>query len=194
MTSLVACRHQRNVTWNVPIHCRGAVQTQRGNVPSFRIVLSRTGDDHDHEINRLSPAHIFIDEPTCLSRYRQHCTATLSISRSLRVSVTMISARVLPRSVSRVASSSSRFLSTSIEVEHGRGQWKTYGDVSNYTPGKYQIKTFNKVSPLGLARFPGDKYEIRAESEEARNAHAILMRSYKLKEEDVPHTVRAIAR
>jgi D-3-phosphoglycerate dehydrogenase len=81
-----------------------------------------------------------------------------------------------------------------IEVEHGRGQWKTYGDVSNYTPGKYQIKTFNKISPLGLARFPTDKYEIRTDKQEARNAHAIMMRSHKLQENEVPHTVRAIAR
>lgn len=87
-----------------------------------------------------------------------------------------------------------RWMSSSIEIEHGRGQWKTYGDVSNYTPGKFQIKTFNKISPLGLARFPSENYEIRTESQEARNAHAIMMRSYKLKEEDVPHTVRAIAR
>ena len=81
-----------------------------------------------------------------------------------------------------------------VEVEHGRGQWKTYGDISNYNQGKYQIKTFNKISPLGLSRFPSAEYDVRLDGAEAANAHAILLRSHKLKEEDVPNTVRAIAR
>ena len=81
-----------------------------------------------------------------------------------------------------------------VEVEHGRGQWKTYGDISNYNPGKWQIKCFNKISPLGLARFKADEYDIRPDGQPAANAHAILLRSHKLKEEDVPKTVRAIAR
>ena len=81
-----------------------------------------------------------------------------------------------------------------VNVEHGRGEWKTYGDLSNYKQGKYQIKTFNKISPVGLARFPGDDYDVRTGDDEAANAHAILLRSHKLQEEDVPKTVRAIAR
>ena len=81
-----------------------------------------------------------------------------------------------------------------VQVEHGRGAWKTYGDLSNYKQGNYQIKTFNKISPVGLARFPSDEYDIREESQPAANAHAILLRSHKLKEEEVPKTVRAIAR
>ena len=81
-----------------------------------------------------------------------------------------------------------------IAVEHGRGQWKTYGDLSTYKPGKFQIKCFNKISPVGLARFPEDSYDIRKDGEEAPNAHAILLRSHKLQEEQVAHTVRAIAR
>jgi hypothetical protein len=81
-----------------------------------------------------------------------------------------------------------------VNVEHGRGVWKTYGDLSNYKQGKYQIKTFNKISPVGLARFPSDEYDIREEGQPAANAHAILLRSHKLKEEEVPKTVRAIAR
>ena len=80
-----------------------------------------------------------------------------------------------------------------IAVEHGRGEWKTYGDISTYRPGKFQIKTFNKISPLGLQKFPSEKYDIRA-GDEAMNAHAILLRSHKLSEDEVPHTVRAIAR
>jgi D-3-phosphoglycerate dehydrogenase len=81
-----------------------------------------------------------------------------------------------------------------VQVEHGRAQWATYGDLENYKQGKYQIKTFNKISPIGLSRFPGDEYDVRIEDKEAANAHAILLRSHKLQEDDVPQTVRAIAR
>eukprot|EP00538_Stauroneis_constricta_P004634 CAMPEP_0119557456 /NCGR_PEP_ID=MMETSP1352-20130426/9118_1 /TAXON_ID=265584 /ORGANISM="Stauroneis constricta, Strain CCMP1120" /LENGTH=453 /DNA_ID=CAMNT_0007604565 /DNA_START=159 /DNA_END=1520 /DNA_ORIENTATION=- len=81
-----------------------------------------------------------------------------------------------------------------VQVEHGRGQWKTYGDVENYKMGKYQIKTFNKISSIGLAEFPENEYDVRVNDQEAANAHAILLRSHKLQEEDVPQTVRAIAR
>jgi hypothetical protein len=99
------------------------------------------------------------------------------------------------RLVAKSTTTTNRFFSDSgIEVEHGRGQWKTYGDVSNYTPGKYQIKTLNKISKVGLARFPSDNYEIRSQEQAAANAHAILLRSYKLKADEVVHTVRAIAR
>jgi D-3-phosphoglycerate dehydrogenase len=87
-----------------------------------------------------------------------------------------------------------RTFASHVEVEHGRGEWKTYGDVSNFKEGKHQIKTYNKLSPVGLARLPDEYFDVRTEEEEAHNAHAILLRSYKLKEEEVPHTVRAIAR
>jgi len=91
-----------------------------------------------------------------------------------------------------------------ITVEHGRGQWKTYGNLDTYKPGKYHIMTFNKISPVGLKQFPSDRFDIVASSaaeEEGAgattiktNAHAILLRSHKLLEEEVPLTVRAIAR
>lgn len=81
-----------------------------------------------------------------------------------------------------------------VELEHGRGKWKTYGDVENYKPGKFQIKTFNKISPVGLERFPSENYDVRTSEQEAANAHAILLRSHKLQEDQVAHTVRAIAR
>eukprot|EP00546_Thalassionema_frauenfeldii_P009748 CAMPEP_0178914218 /NCGR_PEP_ID=MMETSP0786-20121207/11300_1 /TAXON_ID=186022 /ORGANISM="Thalassionema frauenfeldii, Strain CCMP 1798" /LENGTH=466 /DNA_ID=CAMNT_0020587095 /DNA_START=66 /DNA_END=1466 /DNA_ORIENTATION=+ len=86
------------------------------------------------------------------------------------------------------------FSDIQVDVEHGRGAWKTYGDVKNYSMGKYQIKTFNKISPVGLAKFPADDYDIRTGDIEAANAHAILLRSHKLKEEEIPKTCRAIAR
>jgi D-3-phosphoglycerate dehydrogenase / 2-oxoglutarate reductase len=86
-----------------------------------------------------------------------------------------------------------------VEVDHARGQWKTYGNLESYKPGKHHILTFNKISPIGLQHFPSAQYDIFAsEAEQAgganSNAHAILLRSHKLKEEQVPHTVRAIAR
>jgi D-3-phosphoglycerate dehydrogenase / 2-oxoglutarate reductase len=87
-----------------------------------------------------------------------------------------------------------------VEVDHARGQWKTYGNLDRYVPGKHHILTFNKISPIGLQHFPSARYDIYAsEAEQAggvksSNAHAILLRSHKLQEEQVPHTVRAIAR
>jgi len=95
---------------------------------------------------------------------------------------------------SRVAAAAARPMSSNVEVEHGRGEWMTYGDIDNYKQGKYQIKTLNKISPVGLARFHKDNYDVRTGDDEAANAHAILMRSHKLQEADVPTTVRAIAR
>jgi D-3-phosphoglycerate dehydrogenase / 2-oxoglutarate reductase len=85
-----------------------------------------------------------------------------------------------------------------VEVEHARGQWKTYGNLDSYVPGKHHILTFNKISPIGLKQFPSVSYEIFAAGNDhnaaAVNAHAILLRSHKLQESNVAHTVRAIAR
>lgn len=89
------------------------------------------------------------------------------------------------------------FADVDIEVEHARGQWKTYGNLESYKPGKHHILTFNKISPIGLQHFPAADYSIFAGDGEAgvkSNAHAILLRSHKLQEQQVPHTVRAIAR
>uniref|UniRef100_A0A7S3V893 phosphoglycerate dehydrogenase n=1 Tax=Chaetoceros debilis TaxID=122233 RepID=A0A7S3V893_9STRA len=82
-----------------------------------------------------------------------------------------------------------------VDIDHYQGDWKTYGDIENYTPGKLTIQTFNKISPTGLKRFGDDKYVVKAnEDGKCGNAHAILLRSHKLQEEEVMHTVRAIAR
>lgn len=102
--------------------------------------------------------------------------------------------KFLIRPATSISAPAIRQKSSLAAVEHGRGEWKTYGDLSNYKQGKYQVKTFNKISPIGLARFPGDAYDVRTGDAEAANAHAILLRSHKLQEEDVPKTVRAIAR
>ena len=55
----------------------------------------------------------------------------------------------------------------------------------------YRIRTMNKISPLGLERFPRDKYEIASE---IPNPDAILVRSAELDSADIPSTVLAIAR
>jgi len=80
-----------------------------------------------------------------------------------------------------------------VELDHGKGEWKTFGVVKNYNPGKFTIQTFNKISPIGLKQFPDAKYEITDEGE-GFNTHAILLRSHKLQESEIKQTVRAIAR
>ena len=99
-----------------------------------------------------------------------------------------------PSSLPALGLGSVRTLAADVSIEHGRGEWKTYGDLDSYTPGKFQIKCFNKISPDGLKRFDEDEYDIREDGKDAANAHAILLRSHKLKEEEIAHTVRAIAR
>lgn len=104
---------------------------------------------------------------------------------------TAVAKTALPAARRQISASTATL--ADVSVEHGRGEWKTYGDVESYQPGKFQVKTYNKISPDGLKKFPDLQYEIR-EGDSAANAHAILLRSHKLKEEEVPHTVRAIAR
>jgi len=110
----------------------------------------------------------------------------------------MLSARIFSRQIARSSHAAPAIGSirglADVEVEQGRGEWKTYGDVENYNEGMYQIKCFNKISPVGLGEFPTSSYDVRLNEQEALNAHAILLRSHKLQEEDVPKTVRAIAR
>ena len=92
-------------------------------------------------------------------------------------------------------SSGVRFFSDAeIKLDHGKGEWKAFGVVKNYNPGKFCIETFNKISTVGLNRFDENRYDIVSENKEKVNSHAILLRSHKLKEEEVKQTVRAIAR
>ena len=119
----------------------------------------------------------------------------LVITRRNRTFETMIAARTaLKNTVQRPFQKIALRGMAAVQVEHGRGEWKTYGDLATYKEGKFQIKCFNKISPVGLSRFPADEYDVRTQDTEAANAHAILLRSHKLKEEEVPKTTRAIAR
>lgn len=54
----------------------------------------------------------------------------------------------------------------------------------------FDIQTFNAIAPEGLANFPDD-YKV---SPSLTDPHAILLRSHKLQVEEVPKSVRAIAR
>ena len=58
-------------------------------------------------------------------------------------------------------------------------------------PGTYRILTLNKISPLGLKRFPAERYSVNAEMS---NPDAILVRSQNMLEMDIPASVKAIAR
>lgn len=61
---------------------------------------------------------------------------------------------------------------------------------------KFVIGTYNAVSKEGLDRFPKNKYEISKleNADDSLTPHAILLRSYKLKNEEVPASIRAINR
>jgi len=72
--------------------------------------------------------------------------------------------------------------SVPLGLEHGTG----------LEPGTFRIKTFNKISPDGLKRFPEPFYQISGEYED--HCHAILLRSHKLQASEVPTSCRAIAR
>ena len=55
----------------------------------------------------------------------------------------------------------------------------------------YRVKTFNKIAPKGLARFPDDGFEVGPGVDDP---HAILLRSHRLTEGDLPGHVAAVAR
>jgi D-3-phosphoglycerate dehydrogenase len=54
-----------------------------------------------------------------------------------------------------------------------------------------QVLTLNQISAKGLDRFPRDTYDV---ANEISQPDAILLRSYKLQEEQIPKTVLAIGR
>ena len=55
----------------------------------------------------------------------------------------------------------------------------------------YKILTLNNISPLGLDHFPRESYEVASE---IQNPDAILLRSFKMHDMEVPATVKAIGR
>jgi len=55
----------------------------------------------------------------------------------------------------------------------------------------YKIQTLNKISPKGLDLFPRDTYEVASE---LANPDAIVLRSFKMHEMELPPALKAIAR
>ena len=55
----------------------------------------------------------------------------------------------------------------------------------------FVIRTYNAISPTGLARFDGTRYAVSSES---TNPSGVLLRSYKLTTEELPSTVVTVAR
>ncbi len=55
----------------------------------------------------------------------------------------------------------------------------------------FVIRTYNAISPAGLARFDSARYKVSSES---TNPSGVLLRSYKLTKEELPLTVAAVAR
>ena len=55
----------------------------------------------------------------------------------------------------------------------------------------YRIQTLNNISPRGLEHLPRESYEVASE---LSNPDAILVRSYKMHDMEIPKSVRAIGR
>src|SRR6056297_2827443 len=55
----------------------------------------------------------------------------------------------------------------------------------------FQIQTLNKIDPNGLSLFPLNKYEIASE---IPNPDAIVLRSFKMHDMELPRSLKAIAR
>ena len=57
---------------------------------------------------------------------------------------------------------------------------------------RFRIQTFNAIAPEGLELFPQEHYDVSGGA--ADDVHAILLRSFSLEADDVPPSVRAVAR
>jgi D-3-phosphoglycerate dehydrogenase len=122
----------------------------------------------------------------------------LSRTASSQVRRAFISRNATVTATTSTATSTCSFSSgPDVDIDNFKAEWKTYGNVSNHQPGKFVIQTFNKISPVGLKQFGDDMYSVKAgdgDVVKSVNPHALLLRSHKLKEEEVQYTVRAIAR
>ena len=93
----------------------------------------------------------------------------------MRLATTNV-AKLLARAASRTAANT-RALSTTMPASNA----------------KFRVKTYNAISPEGLAKYPAEIYDVSGDDSFAE-PHAIMLRSHKLQESEVPDTVRAIAR
>ena len=55
----------------------------------------------------------------------------------------------------------------------------------------FRIRTYNQIALRGLERFPRDRFEVASELSEP---DALLLRSHPLGGDDIPPTVKAVAR
>lgn len=81
------------------------------------------------------------------------------------------------------------------QVDHFISGWDN-SDVEQFKDTKkYCTQTFNKISEVGLSVFSKDLYDVLPNEESnGRPAHALMLRSHKLKEDEILPSVRAIAR
>lgn len=73
----------------------------------------------------------------------------------------------------------------------GRHHSTVPGTLLPAVDGKYRVKTYNAIAPEGLAVFPKELYTVGPDVE---RPHAILLRSHKLRVDQVDPETRAIAR
>ena len=70
-----------------------------------------------------------------------------------------------------------------------------FHDMHEIIGKSFNVKTFNAIAPSGLEKFPSGKYAVAGEEKDLPGAPmAIMLRSHKLKVEEVKPTVRAIVR
>lgn len=100
------------------------------------------------------------------------------------------------RSLPSLAAATARSYSGSRnQVDHFVSGWDETEVDKFKDADKYCTQTFNKISQVGLSVFSKDMYDVLPnESADGRPAHALMLRSHKLKEEEVLPSVRAIAR
>ena len=67
------------------------------------------------------------------------------------------------------------------------------GTSSEYTGQAFTIQTYNAISEAGLKKFPEGRYEVSRGALSA-DAMALMLRSHKLKVEEVPSSCRCVAR
>jgi D-3-phosphoglycerate dehydrogenase len=105
-------------------------------------------------------------------------------------------AAVVLRPVVRHAAVRRAYTGPSVDYDHFVSGWTNIPDIQDFTkPDKYSMQTFNKLSPQGLSKFPKELYDVFPKEEaNGRPAHALMLRSHKLQEEEVDVSVRAIAR
>jgi D-3-phosphoglycerate dehydrogenase / 2-oxoglutarate reductase len=94
----------------------------------------------------------------------------------------------------RLFTTGNEFTPISVDIEHYTSGWNI-DDIDEFKKSRqYSVVTFNKISQKGLSRFPKEWYKIEDHAVKTGPANVIMLRSHKLKEDEVDVAVRAIAR